>query len=96
MQFDAELLSVGLSVCASIFVSGIKNGSLKTKVETLEKVVDSLIKKMDCDFVPLDLFNATVNPIKEDLQEMKTDVKQILNQVTRIECPYSKPFDGRD
>lgn len=52
---------------------------IKSKVERLEKEMDESKKQ----FVAVDLFNATVDPIKRDLHEMQQDIKKILVAVSK-------------
>lgn len=64
---------------SAVFTTGISYGALKAKIDRLEKEVD----KAKDEFVAVDLFNATIDPIRNDLHEMQKDIKKILVAVSK-------------
>jgi hypothetical protein len=52
---------------------------MKAKIERLEKDVN----KMDKEHVNLDLFHATIEPLRDATKEIQRDIKKILGWLTR-------------
>ncbi len=81
MEFSSEVLSVCSAVVSSIFTTGIAYGMMKTKVDrVVEDVREINAREALCEekFVTHNLFNATVAPIRDGLNEMRGDIKKIL------------------
>lgn len=81
-MLDADLTSIFAGVASSIFTTGIFYGVMKTKVERLERDVERNLREQKT-YVPIDLFHATINPIRQDLHEMQRDIKKILTAVQK-------------
>lgn len=52
---------------------------MKTKIEMLEKIIDEHKQS----FVTTDLFNAIISRIKDDLHDMRSDIKEVLHLVSK-------------
>lgn len=79
MQIDTEFIGAVSGIVSSIITSAIGYGILKAKVERLEHDLDEASKK----FVSNDLFQATILHLKEDLHEIKNDVRELLKLQTQ-------------
>lgn len=78
MQIDAEF-AAAIGVASSIISSGIGYGVLKEKVRRLERDLE----KSEERYVTIAHFNAVVQPIREALDTLQKDVKEILSLVAR-------------
>ena len=74
MQIDSESITAVTGIVAAVVTSGISHGVISTKVARLERDIE----KAEKSYVPIDLFHATVDPIRKDLHEMQRDIKKIL------------------
>jgi len=54
---------------------------MKTKIRDLE----SFVEKAEEKFVPANLFEATIAPLREDIHEIKNDLKSLVNRILEIE-----------
>jgi hypothetical protein len=79
MQFSAESIAALIGIVGSFIHTGVLYGIMKTKVDRLERELEKSERK----FVTVDLFDATINPLREDIHEMQRDVKKILVAVQR-------------
>lgn len=81
MQFSTDIVSVAVGLLTSIFVTAIAWGTMKAKVGRLERDIEQMASK----FVSAELFNAIVSGMKEDLHEMKGDIKKVLSSIKVLE-----------
>lgn len=79
MQLSAEAVAALIGIIGSFLHTGVLYGIMKTKVERLEREIEKSERK----FVTVDLFDATINPLRQDIHEMQRDVKKILVAVQR-------------
>lgn len=79
MQIDTELIGVLSGIVSSILTSAVGFGVVKHKVERLEKDMEEANKK----YVSNELFNATIQPLKEDIRDIKNDLHALLKLATR-------------
>lgn len=75
MQIDSELTSTVVAVATSLIESGACYGIIRTKIERLDRDMSSFEKR----FVSHEVFKAVIDSIKDDLHEMRSDIKQVLN-----------------
>jgi hypothetical protein len=54
---------------------------MKAKLDRLERDV----AHMERHFVPIDLFHATIEPLRDNVREIQRDIKTILGWLTRHE-----------
>ena len=77
MQIDTESLTAIYGLFSGLFGSAMGVGVMKKTVERVEKDVDQLQAK----FVSHELFEATLDPVTEDIREIKQDLKEILKSL---------------
>ena len=77
MQIDTESLSTIYGMLSGLFGSAIGVGVTKKAVERLEKDLDSLQSK----YVSHEVFQAKLEPVREDISEIKADLKEILKNL---------------
>lgn len=84
MQIDSELLATITAVGSSIITSSIGYGVLRQKVSRLEVDVEKHIeddKVEHKEFVSKALFDAVFLQVKDDLNELKVSMKEILTLI---------------
>jgi len=79
MQFDSDFIATIAGVASSLVATALGWGVLKTKVTRLERDIEQMMSK----FVSTDLFNAIISGMKEDLHEMKGDMKKVLQAINK-------------
>lgn len=79
MQFSSDPIAAVTGIISSIIATAIGWGVLKTKVARLERDLEVMASK----FVSTELFNAIVTGMKEDLHEMKGDIKKVLEHINK-------------
>lgn len=77
MQVDTELIGVLSGIISSVIGTSVGYGIMKHKVDRLEKDMLAAERK----YVSNELFSATIQPLKEDLHEMKQDLKEVLKTI---------------
>lgn len=75
----AELFAAVFAVLNSLVVAGISYGALRSKIERLERDLDSARDSM----VTIKLLDAIVGPLKEDLSELKRDVRHLVETLEK-------------
>ena len=81
MQLEAEIVAIGSGILSALFTTGISYGILKSKVDQLEKSVDK-VEEGQKNLVSMDYFNLFVTPLREELKDMKNDIKTILKRIS--------------
>lgn len=75
----AELFAPAFAVVNSLVIAAVSYGNLKSKIERLERDLESARDSM----VTLKLLDAIVGPLKEDLSELKRDVRHLVETLEK-------------
>lgn len=84
MQIDTELIATISAATGSVLTSAIGYGVLRQKVARLEVDIDRHIeddKLVHKEFVSKALFDAVFLQVKDDLNELKLSMKEILTLI---------------
>lgn len=76
---NPEFLAAIFSIVNSVVVAAVSYGALKSKIERLEKDLDQTRENT----VSIALLDAIINPLKEDLRELKQDVRHIVDALEK-------------
>lgn len=79
MQLDTESLTTITAFVTSILATGASHGLMRAKIDRLERDVST----NDANFVSKELLAAKIEPIENDLHEIKKDVKRLLVIISR-------------
>lgn len=85
MQPDA-FISTAIAVATSLITIGVCYGMTKSKLENLKEKVDSVENRLednDKRFVTIEHFKDTIRPIRDQMSEMRGDIKSILMIVSK-------------
>lgn len=69
----SSMIGVIAGILSSIISCAVGYGMMKSRVDRLENDISKCVS--------LDLFNATVGALREDLHEMKQDLRELLKTV---------------
>lgn len=75
MASESDLFGILSGVASGLLSSGAIYGTMKTKITQLEEIVKN---KVD-----ISLFQAVMEPIRNDIHEMKDDLKDLLKTIQR-------------
>ena len=89
---EIDLVSVVSGFASSALTTGVAWGVMKNKIDRLEKDME----KAEKSYVPIDLFHATIDPIRKDLHEMQRDIKKILVAVNSNNAHNVHGLQGQD
>lgn len=81
MPTNLDAGSAIISVLTSLVACSVTYGVLKTKVERLERDVSEHEQRDQAEhkyFVTKDLFDAVIIQVREDLADLKSDMKELL------------------
>jgi hypothetical protein len=67
---NAEIMGIISGVASSVVTAAVGYGILSNKVDRLEKDMEKLVS--------LELFQATISPLKDDITEIKAGLKELL------------------
>ncbi len=79
MQIDTTTLGTVVAVLVSVIASAVTYGTMQAKIDRIERDITLHENR----FVPFELFDAIVKPIKDDIHEMRRDLKQFLAAVNK-------------
>lgn len=81
MQTDIDLTAIVMATLTSLFSSSVTYGVIKTKIARLEKDMEDH-QRADSEthsrLVSKDLFDAVLVQVKDDLVELKDNMKELL------------------
>lgn len=83
MQIDSGVIGAAGGFFSSLFLCGVVYGILREKVLRLEQDIASLDSSVTEHYVKLDLFHATIEPLREQLTGIKADIRRILELLTK-------------
>lgn len=74
-----ETLTAIFAVINSIVIAAVSYGVLKEKIVRVEKELDTV----KSNTVSIALLDAIINPLKDDLRELKRDIKHLVDAVDK-------------
>lgn len=84
MQIDSEttsVLSALVGIGSSIIGYAVSQGINKEKIANLEKQME-LMREQQEKLVPYTYLNAVLEPLKDSLEDVQKDVKEILHVIS--------------